>query len=605
MTTGKYVRFGAFVLAVSMALALFAAQESSAIPASPFPFTVTQPDGTTAELYRRGDEFLNWVETPEGYAVLENEATGYWEFAASSGGRLVSTGMAYAPGKTPPAGLEKHQGPEIKSTFHEAASTANKVWTPRVEPLAGERKILLIRVDFADQEFSDVSSEDLHRDQLFGETNSVKKYYHDQSRGKLELVPALDLEVISVTLSRDHPDRLLSGGGDNESAEKAHREEVKFVTQTLKAALEKAGKNLSDFANKDGYVTPNEVCVYFILAGYEESAGLNNRPAVWAHAWGSIEEEGPLHTVEVDGVVLTDWAMHGELIYDGLPMQIGVMAHELGHQLCRLPDLYDVEGVNDGLGAFSLMAGGSWGTNNAGIPGSLPVNFDAWTRQYLGWEKPRQPADGPVAFSTPGLGEGTGSVKLLRGGHRTTEYFLAEIRDFSGWDEGLEGLLLREFDEEDILELWENFKGGLLILHVDETIGSGSLDEGNDINAGKGNTHQGVMAVDASDPQERDLPSSPYTLWWGKNEKIGGGTGETVDFKTPDSNFYDNTGKLTVITDISITGIGDVDRGKLTAAVTTPKTHGSGGGCDAGAASGIAAFALIVCGMCLAIRRRA
>ena len=159
-------------------------------------------------------------------------------------------------------------------------------------------------------------------------------------------------------------------------------------------------------------------------------------------------------------------------------------------------------------------------------------------------------------------------MKLLNGRHSATEYFLVEVRDFSSWDEGLEGL----FKDKGVPE---NFEGGLLIMHVDEAIGSGSMDLGNDINDAKAedNPHQGVMAIDAQYPQERGKPSTPFTLWWGDNPEIRGSArpqrgaaARTVNFTRPDSNFYDN-----VASGISITGIGNFEGGKLT--VTAPQAE--------------------------------
>ena len=588
MATRKFVRLGAFVAAISMAFTLIAAPLSWAKPTSPFPFTVRQPDGTTLELYRRGDEFRNWIENAEGYTVIKNEATGYWEFAATEGGRI-----------------EKHRRSEIGSAFRKAQSAARRVWAPRTEPLEGKYNLLLILVGFDDFE---LRFEEVHAAMAFGDSDSVKEYYLDQSRGKLEIVPALEGRgAITVKLA-EHPFPDGYDAAYDEDEEKAHKHEVKFVTETLKAALAEAGKNLYDFdADNDGYVTPDELCVYMIVAGYEESAAVDI-PAVWAHAAGSLEEYGPEYVVMIDDVILTDWAMQGELIEENTPQQIGTMAHELGHQLCRLPDLYAVSYTNEGLGSFSLMDGGCNGMAEGGIQGSSPVNMDAWSRQYLGWEKPGLPGDGPVTFYTPG--QGTGSVKLLRGGQWTTEYFLAEVRDFSGWDKGLKGLfleaLIRELDEPEILPehvleilgFLEDFKGGLLILHVDEAIGSGNLDEGNDINDAEENPHQGVMAVDARNPNphQRGERSTPYTLWWGENPEIdesareqSGASGRTVDFKPPASNFYNGVG-----TGISITGIGGVENGTITATINAAQPGKSGGGCDVGAGYGLVALALIV-----------
>jgi len=596
MTKSKHVKLGFFAFTVSAVFLFSAALPSWAIPASPFPFTVTQPDGTTVKLYKRGDEFRNWTESAEGYTVLKNEVTGYWEFAVSSGSKLVSTGVTYSPGKTPPAGLEKHQMPETSATFNKTAGVRSegKVWTPR--PIEGKRKIMFIRVEFGDREFT--VAEELHRDQVFGTSSSVKKYYLDQSLGKLEIVPAIeDSEAVTVKLAKHPFPNGFRYAFDDE--EKMFEYEVAFVTKVLEAVKDKYpcfDLSKYDTNPKDGVVTPKELCVYMILAGYEE-ATTDKIPAVWAHAKNSEEK----YKIEVDNVVLAAWAMQGELLDGDEPQQIGAMAHELGHQFCYLPDLYDVSDVNAGLGRFSLMAAGNWGKKEGEIQGSSPVNLDAWSRLYLGWETPQQPVSGSVTFATPELGKGKGSAQLLMGGHRTTEYFLAEVRDLSGWDAGFEGL----FTEAEETPIPPNFNGGLLIMHVDETIGSGSLEgeESNDINDAKKNPHQGVMAVDANNPQrrfssnleERSDGGMPHTLWWGDNPEIfepalpqSGATNKTVDFKTPESNFYNG-----VITNISVTGIGNPENGKLTATVATRKPGGSWGGCDAGAGSDFAAVALI------------
>ena len=590
----KRLKLGFAVLIILIAFAFIAAPESQAKPASPFPFKVTQSDGTTIKLYRRGDEFGNWVETAEGQRMIKNEDTGDWEADVSEddAAPLLGARRTY-PGEILATGAE------IGGVSGRAASRTRNVWTPR--PIAGEYKVLVVRVEFSDCKFSAAADEELYKDQVFGDANSVKKYFLDQSLGKLKIVPAIEEQVITVTIE-NHP--YPEGFTDAfEDEDELHEHEAAFVTEVL-AELEKEGVSLSGFDTnpKDGYVTPEELCLYMILAGYEEAnSDPDDKPSVWAHAWNSDESKGNEFIVKAGGIVLTDWAMQGELIYhdlEDLPQQMGTIAHELGHQLCRLPDLYDVAETkpNAGLGSFSLMDLGCDGTEEDGIPGSSPVNLDAWSRQYLGWEKPRQPANGPVTFTTPRIGNGTGSVKLTSRGHRNTQYFLAEVRDFSGWDAGLEGLFTSVF-------IPEEFNGGLLIIHVDDAVGSGILEEGNDINSSESNLHQGVMAVDASQPQSRGKGSTPYTLWWGENDRIreeaqSGASGRrTVDFMEPDSNFYGN-----ISTGISIRGLGSVEKGTMTATVTRPASGGSGG-CNSGAVSVIIALALIACRI-YATRRR-
>ena len=63
----------------------------------------------------------------------------------------------------------------------------------------------------------------------------------------------------------------------------------------------------------------------------------------------------------------------GTKVYAYLTMpedcRIGVCAHELGHLLFGLPDLYDTDYTSEGIGNWCLMAGGSW-NGNGDTPGA-------------------------------------------------------------------------------------------------------------------------------------------------------------------------------------------------------------------------------------------
>ena len=88
---------------------------TSSVPASPFPIKTTQPDGTEIEVFKRGDERLNWVEDRKGYTLARNEETGYWEYAlletrsADVSGKvsywlaLIPSGVVYDPSDSAPA----------------------------------------------------------------------------------------------------------------------------------------------------------------------------------------------------------------------------------------------------------------------------------------------------------------------------------------------------------------------------------------------------------------------------------------------------------------------------------------------------------------------
>ena len=519
-------------------------------PASPFSLTVLQPDGTRIVLQQRGDEFRNWTRTPEGDTVVRHPVTGVWEYAVLSRGRLVPSGVKVRPGASAPAASRNLTPPQGAAQAREAWKLSRgTTWTLR--PISGTRKILVIRVGFTDQALKTDPS--FHQGAFFGDADSVKKYYADQSEGNLSITSARGgTGVMSLNLGAEdanegkHPGVWINTGTDDEK----HANEVAFVTSVVKKA-EAAGVDFASFdANRDGKITPEELCVYLIVAGYEES-GSKLTPSVWAHAWLSWLEDGADHVVTVGGKTLTDWAMNGEYYATDVPMPFGVIAHELGHQFCGLPDLYDTAKKNEGLGSFSIMAGGSWGTLANKTPGSKPVNLDAWSRQYLGWETPDRPTRGTVTLGTP---DGTHrAVKLLGSGHRDTEYFLVEVRALTGWDAGLGG-----FVDDDDKSVFDGFAGGLLILHVDEEVGAGSLAGGNDFNTYAAGKHQGCMAVEADGPHLSKTDGtatsgSGTTLWYsGNKDDVGDGT--FTETSNPSSAFYGGTASGVRITGISVGG---------------------------------------------------
>ena len=64
--------------AFAAALASFAATPSSAqecvFPLHPGPLDRVQPDGSTIQVFQRGDAFANWLEDAEGYPIVESAA---------------------------------------------------------------------------------------------------------------------------------------------------------------------------------------------------------------------------------------------------------------------------------------------------------------------------------------------------------------------------------------------------------------------------------------------------------------------------------------------------------------------------------------------------
>ena len=64
-----------------------------AIPADPSPKQVRQPDGTMLTVMILGDEWSHMRTTEDGVPLYYNKATGAFEYARLTGGRITGSGM--------------------------------------------------------------------------------------------------------------------------------------------------------------------------------------------------------------------------------------------------------------------------------------------------------------------------------------------------------------------------------------------------------------------------------------------------------------------------------------------------------------------------------
>lgn len=561
--------------------------------------TLTQPDGGSFAAVKRGDEFMHWYETSDKYAVLKDDAAGCWVFAlASASGGLAPSSVPYSEGASAPDGAvknfipaketvnklrEKYAGPASSRTSSAKAAAA-KTWTSNT--VSGEREAVFIRVNFQDIKFKSTAGDS--RAQIWGAEHSVRRYYLDQSHGELSIVSAdfgaagrkdiVEITMISADYNEGkHPDRLLSDetyGGDYY---KSHKNEVAFVTSVLK----RTGLDFGRFdKNGDGIIAADELVVYLLFAGYEKSAS-DKTPSVWMHAWESWDGEGAEHIVYASNdIILGHWSYGGELSElmvqsrdVSLPV-VGGIVHELGHQICSLPDLYDVAGANSGLGVFSVMAGGSWGCRSGGVelPGATPPNLDAWSRKYLGWDTPEAltPTGTSVSLICGTPRNGNFPIARLNSPYLDSayEYILAEVRNpnAADWDGGIGGRL-----ESRGVDVPASFKGGVLLQHIDERSGSGSLGGGNDFNAYTEQGHQGNMAIWADgDPRAEEAGQGSYlSLWYAGNGM------------KPDTYFY-GTRDVAVAKQFSGIELSAFSpSGEVASVAVTQAGTGGGGGCAA------------------------
>jgi M6 family metalloprotease-like protein len=431
------------VAALATLISLITTATALAVPADPTQrIELRQPDGTEFEAKLFGDEWYHGYETAAGYTVLRDGRT--WEYAERKGEKLVPSGLV--PGEDRPAGLDKHLRDETEERPHETPSRSPQPAN------TGTQRSLVILVQFADQRSLGTTPAQWNN-RFFGATESARDYYSEVSYGALDLQPAAETSGAAndgvvgwLTLPSNHP-----------------RDNGTLHRSTVRDAIVAASPYV-DFRSYDrngnGALSPDELHVTVIPAGGEASSTCTT-PSVWGHRWTTYDLTPTVDGVRVGG---EGYTMFGEKhCENGTPdhmATLGIIVHELGHDL-DMPDLYDVDRSSDGgVGAWSVMAYGSWNALPGQEAGSMPPHPDAFSKAYQGWTRPEA-----VAATAPGtmLHQAATSASAVRmldnpGGYDWTfqqasgtgEYYLLENRQRIGYDSALPGC-------------------GVLVWHIDET----------------------------------------------------------------------------------------------------------------------------------------
>jgi immune inhibitor A len=287
----------------------------------------------------------------------------------------------------------------------------------------GTLKCLVLLVDFSDNPASQAPA---HYESLLFDRdnpNSMASFYHDLSYGKLNVTG-----VVTQWIRAPKPYAFYtageSGTGDNfpQNTPGLLQDALTEYCQT---------NSLADFdVNGDGFVDG----LFLVHAGpgaETQSNPQKRNDMIWSHKWTL-----PQPFVN-NGVKAFAYFTAPE---DG---KLGVFSHEFGHFL-GLPDLYDTTYRSEGVGAWCLMAAGSWGGG-----GNTPARLSAWCLATLGWMKPTN-VDKAQSVTLDTLENDAASCyRLWSKGKTESEYFLIENRQQSGRDVSLpaSGLALWHIDE--------------------------------------------------------------------------------------------------------------------------------------------------------------
>ncbi|MEC7547187.1 MAG: M6 family metalloprotease domain-containing protein [Pseudomonadota bacterium] len=409
----------------------------------------------------------------DGRYLVEQEGT-YYVARLVDNRYAVSTGEEFGRAASYNDSAEKQPRQTRQQTASAQASAPTR--TPyRYKGGQHEQPLVVVRVEFSDQGFeysdADVST------RIFGADDSVSSYFLEGSGQQFRVTPAAETDgtagdgIIRLTLSSAHPNFGSAYGSQSRA----------LVATALKALDGKL--NLSSYdRNGDSWLDPSELGVVILAAGFEQAyaSSATTHPRVWAH-------KSSVSAVNTGGVWISEYTMFGEQ-HEQHMATIGLMAHELGHLLFDLPDLYESIGLGESIGRWGLMSFGIWNAGG-GNAGDRPAHLIGWSREFLGFADSVTDTGGIFLDSAD---QGGDVLRIDLDEYRHGKRLMIENRARHGYDSGLpsEGLMVTEVDD------WRGFGAlsSLTARHSDRLVLAESDHQGTGINTDS----SGIM-IDAAE----------------------------------------------------------------------------------------------------------
>jgi len=345
--------------------------QTFAIPANPNPVTVPQPNGEEVTLIMRGDEFINWAETLDGYTLLVNSEF-FWSYAQhdASGDLEPSSHIATEIENRSPEVIAWLQTIRPGLFYSEEQvyyyMQLREIMEMEMEKrgdtrVSGDYKLLVILSQFPEGVFMsqnyparpmtktpedfDLLLNQIKYTNAAGVTGSMKDYYLENSYNKLDV----QCSIVGPYTLPNPAQYYAYTPSPNVNPN------YRFFAQHSIMAAHEDGVDFSEFDINGNKRIPS---IYMIYAGHDASNGCSN--CIWAHK----SEFYP--ALNLGGFIFTVYACSSEL--EGSNMAgIGTICHEFGHAI-GAPDFYDTNyatgGQFDGTGNWDVMAHGSSNNNS-------------------------------------------------------------------------------------------------------------------------------------------------------------------------------------------------------------------------------------------------
>jgi M6 family metalloprotease-like protein len=406
-------------------------------------FSFTQPDGTRLQVRGWGDQHQAAFETLDGYTVIKDPLSGFYQLAALSDDHeaLVPTGVRpglaspeslglakgqrisgaaararhYVSGHLPPSKSRwEERRAERRMQVHAMAVTRGIAPAPPQHGTVGDYSGLTLLIQFPDVAATiprEVVEAFCNQKGYggFGNNGSVYDYFFDNSAGKMRYT-----NVVTPYYTARYPRSYYT----NPSVQQPRR-----TWELIKEALAYFKAKKFDFSKIS---TDGEGYIYALNVFYAGPCVNNWAEGLWPHSY---------HLLTPYKLAAGKMAFDYQITDMGAQLSLGTFCHENGHMVCDFPDLYDYGYESNGVGVFCLMcAGGIVDERN-------PVQICGYLRAHAGWSN--------VTKITQGLKATAGPNDVFIYEKSPSEYFMIENRYKDGRDAALPG-------------------SGLAIWHVDE-----------------------------------------------------------------------------------------------------------------------------------------
>ena len=402
--------------------------------------TIKLSDGKTVKALLKGDEWGHYLQTSDGHRYMKNGDT--YVIQPEAIRQAAAKKRAQAQQRR-----EKRNPLALARQAATLARGANAMPTEVSSPYTGDKKGLIILVNFQDVKFQDEHTQALFNDiankdnySENGFKGSVHDYFMAQSRKGFNLT----FDVVGpVTLSKS----MVEYGGND-----SHGDDMNAAGMVIEAV--NAVKNQLDWTQYD-WDDDKEIDQVFILYAGEGEADTGSEDTIWPHEW-DLYSSGKGKLDVGNDLKVNTYACANEVnaTYDengnetGYTLTgIGTICHEFSHCL-GLMDMYDTDyGGFYGMNDWSLMDSGS--RNGDGF---IPCNYTSYERYSIGWVTPTELTSTRAVSDMQALDDAD-DIFIIKNKANDNEYYLLENRQKKGWDAGIpaSGMLILHVDyDEDI-----------------------------------------------------------------------------------------------------------------------------------------------------------